>query len=49
MEVPGLLKNRMWKLQETTKKEVEFQKLIQEKIVWNFHGSWFLVFDLKFQ
>ena len=44
MEVPGLLKNRMWKFQGSIKKEVEFQGVIQ-KILCGISmglGSWFL-------
>ena len=39
----------MWKLQESLKKRSGISKDDPEKVVWNFHGSWFLVFDLKFQ
>ena len=32
----------MWKFQRSNKKEVEFPGLIKKKIMWNFHGFWFL-------
>ena len=43
MEFPGVLKS-IWKFQGSSKR-VEFSPN-QKKIMWNFHGSWFLV--LKF-
>ena len=38
-------KKSMWKFQGSTKKEVTFPgRGVQEKIMWNFHGScWFLM------
>ena len=36
----------MWKFQGSIRKEVEFPGGDQEKITWNFHGSW--LFELEF-
>ena len=38
----GNWKNRIWKLQESIKKEVKFPGMIKKKIVWNYYESWFL-------
>ena len=38
--------NRIRKLQESIKKEVEFPSMINKKILWNFHESWFLVLEI---
>ena len=45
LEVPGLLKNRMWKFHGSIKKEVGFQRVIQKElcgISMMGLGSWFL-------
>ena len=34
------------KLQESKKKELEFPSMINKKILWNFHESWFLVLEI---
>ena len=39
----GDWKNRIWKLQESIKKEVEFPGMIKKKIVWNFQGQNFIL------
>ena len=36
METPGL-----------NKKGVEFPGMIKKKIVWNFHGFWFLALEIR--
>ena len=36
-----------WKFHGSIKKEIKFpSRASQEKIIWNFHGSWFLAFQL---
>ena len=40
-------KNRMWKFQGSIKKGVEFSGTIKKKIMWDFHGSWFLTSEFQ--
>ena len=43
----GDWKNRICRLQESIKKELEFPVMIKKKIVWNFHRSWFLALEIS--
>ena len=45
MEFPGGLKKHNLETPGVNKKEVEFPGMIKKKIVWNFHGSWFLTLE----
>ena len=45
MEFPGVLKKQNVEIPRVNKKG-GISRSDQEKIVWNFHGSWFLALDI---
>ena len=46
MEYPVVLKKGIEKSQ-SVKKFSRISRIVQEKVIWNFHGSWFLTLEFR--
>ena len=46
MEYPVVLKKGIEKSQ-SVKKCSRISRIVQEKVIWNFHGSWFLTLEFR--